>query len=254
MNVLIAEDEPLAAERLAWTLQACDPEAQVLEQLDTVKDMLAYIEAHSSSIDLLLLDIQLADGRSIRAFDRIPLDIPVIFTTAYDEYSLDAFRFNSIDYLLKPVQKEDLQQALDKLRLVKANTRTRVRAQMPASPPIERPLYKQRFLVKFGNRMQLKAISDIAYFYAEGKCCYLVQKGAGRRFDIESTLETLSEELLDPQKFFRINRKVIVSSESIVEVKASYNQQLWVTLDTPCDIPTNVSRKRKRDFQQWMDC
>jgi len=253
MKVLIAEDEQLAAERIQVLLKICAPESVVIEQTDSVEDTIAFFKS-GKTVDLLLLDIQLADGKSFEVFDKISLDVPVIFITAYDQYAIHAFKFHSIDYLLKPIQQEDLQHAIDKFK-------------RHAVPRVLEPLeinavrdllskaqkgYKERFLIKAGNKLQYKLTADVAYFFAEGKEAYLVTKKENRKYLIDQTLEEL-EAVVDPGVFFRISRKHIVCIDSIAEVKGLVSTRLEVKLNQACEHELSVSRDRAQSFKTWLD-
>lgn len=251
MNVLIAEDEQLAAERIQQLLQKCEPQASVVDKLDSVEDVVSFFQSGKSA-DLMLLDIQLADGKSFEIFEKVKPEVPIIFTTAYNQFALDAFKLHSIDYLLKPVQENDLRQALDKYKKMTAprlypgeeisilkNLLTHTR------------LYKERLLIKSGNRLQFKPVADVAYFFADGKVAYMITRKENRRFMIDHTLEEL-ENQLDPRKFFRISRKFILSIDSILEVKGLISTKLEVKLNQPCEHDLTVSRDRAQDFKNWL--
>ncbi len=253
MNVLIAEDETLAAERLQELLQQCAPEAIVLDQVDSVSEAVAFLRK-AKSIDLLLLDIQLADGKSFEIFEKIDIDVPVIFTTAYDQYAIHAFKFHSVDYLLKPIQQDDLRQALSKLKkfsFPKGSGSIDINALKELLNKTSKS-YKERFMIKTGNKLQYKPTSEISYFFAEGKEAYLVTKNENRKFLIDHTLEDL-ESLLDPREFFRISRKFIIHVDSIREIKGSVSTRLEVKLNQGCEYDLAVSRDRAQELKAWLD-
>ena len=256
MNVLIVEDEALAYERLEKMLTDYDPGINVLYNIDTVKDAVAFMQSHRDNIDLVFLDIQLADGKSFEIFNKIDYPKPVIFTTAYDEYALQAFKLNSIDYLLKPIKYDELENALNKFK--------NLGNEPEPTPIIDKELisailsqggkrYKQRFLVKFGSRIQFKSCTEAAYFYAEDKICYLVTKPGGKKYMIDHTLEELSNDLLDPQQFFRISRQHIINIDTIQEVKSFHNNRLELVLNIPYEDKLVVSRGRVTDFKNWLN-
>ena len=253
MKVLIAEDELLAAERIQGLLEVCAPEATVVGQVDSVEDTVIFFKS-GKNIDLLLLDIQLADGKSFEIFEKISVDVPVIFITAYDQYAIQAFKVHSIDYLLKPVQQEDLQRAINKFK-------------RHAAPKILEPLeisalrelllktsksFKERFLIKAGNKLQYKPIAEVAYFFAEGKEAYLVTRKENRKYLIDQTLEEL-ESVLDPGIFFRISRKFIVSIDSVAEARGLVSTRMEVKLNQACEHDLTVSRDRAQLFKNWLD-
>ena len=215
MRVLIVEDEPIAAERLQYLLKSCEPDVQIIDQLDSVEDTVSFFRSNRK-VDLLLLDIQLADGKCFEIFSKVGIDTPIIFTTAFDEYAIQAFKVRSIDYLLKPIQQSDLQQALHKFKKVSSSTVLSFDdiAVLKSLLSENKKTFKERFVIKSGNRLQYKLTSEVAYFYADGKTNYLVSKKENRKYLIDHTLEEL-ESTLDPNLFFRISRKFILAIDSI---------------------------------------
>ncbi len=252
MRVLLIEDEPLAAERLQHLLIGCEPDIEVVEQLESVEEAVAFF-CSGKKVDLLFLDIQLADGKSFEIFDKVKVETPIIFTTAFDQYAIQAFKLHSIDYLLKPIQQNDLQQALDKFKRTTSppaltgeelNALKLLLAQSSDS-------FKERFIIKSGNKLQYKHASDVAYFFADGKMTFLVSKKENRRFLIDHTLEEL-ETRLDPKFFFRISRKFIVAVDCISEVKGLMSTKLEVKLNQSCEHDLSVSRERAQNFKNWL--
>lgn len=251
MNVIIAEDETLAAERLAEMVLAFDPSIRIVARYDSVQELITYFQ--NSTVDLLFMDIQLADGKAFEVFNRVNLLTPVIFTTAYDQYALQAFKLYSIDYLLKPIQQHELVTALKKFKMLKASqTLTgnqwevlKELAKIPVQP------FKQRFLVKSGNKLLYKQASSIACFFADGKLAYLVTND-NKKFVIDHTLEEL-EHMLNPENFFRISRKFIINIEAITEVKGSVSSGMEVSLNQRIEFPVSVSRDKIIDFKKWLD-
>jgi DNA-binding LytR/AlgR family response regulator len=253
MKVLIVEDEQLAAERLEQMILTYDPSITRVGPLDTVEETAQYLREHSD-IDVLFLDIQLADGKSFELFEKISYHKPVIFTTAYDQYSLKAFKYNSIDYLLKPVRYDDLKFALDKFKQLNPGeqsiglTKEVIRELLNGSTSP----YKKRFLVKQGGKIRYVPVEDIAYLFADGKMAYLVSKENHRQYIVDHTLEELEDVLLDPSDFFRISRKHIVRIDSIKEVQTQ-SQRLEVRLSQPIDPPLTVSREKITEFKRWLN-
>ena len=255
MNVLIVEDEGLAAERLEKLLNDYDPDIKVLQIIDTVKDAAVFMRNNENKLDLVFLDIQLADGKSFEIFNKINYSKPVIFTTAYDEYALKAFKINSIDYLLKPIRLEELEAAVQKFKKLTANKSQIITLDEELIRTMllkGTKAYKQRFLVKFGNRIQFKNTSEVAYFSAEDKICHLYLIPLSKKYLIEHTLEELDNTLLDPDKFFRINRQVIINIDAIKEVNSNKNS-VEVLLTVPCESKLKVSRGRIADFKNWLN-
>jgi DNA-binding LytR/AlgR family response regulator len=252
MKVLIVEDEPLAAERLQQLLINCDSTIEIVAHLESVDEAVTFFRS-DKRIDLLLLDIQLADGKSFEIFDKVKVNAPIIFTTAFDQYAIQAFKLHSIDYLLKPIQQSDLQQALDKLRRITPPPALTVEELNTLKSLLVRNhlSYKDRLIIKSGNKLQYKFTADVSYFFADGKTTFLVSKKENRKYLIDHTLEEL-EKMLDPKSFFRINRKFIVAIESIVEVKGLISAKLEVKLNQPCEFDLTVSRDRAQDFKNWL--
>ena len=256
MNVLIVEDEPLACERLEKLLLKCDAAIRIVERIDTVAEAATYMEANQAQLDLVFLDIQLADGKSFQTFDKIRYAKPVLFTSAYDEYALQAFKLNSIDYLLKPIRIEELKASLEKfknLKLEQIEVPVLDTALIKSILTDRSTKYKQRFLVKFGNRIQFKPTSEVAYFSAEDKICYLVSKDSGKRFIIDHTLEELDSGLLNPDDFFRISSQHIVHIGCIQELRTDRSNRLEVLLEIPSTEKLSVSRSRSLEFKKWID-
>lgn len=252
MNVLIVEDEMLAAERIQSMLTASNPQTNVIETLDTVSDTITFLQ-NGIHLDLLVMDVQLADGKSLEIFEKMEIDIPVIFTTAYDQYALEAFKCNSIEYLLKPVQLTDMQRALKKLQRVQA-TKILPPQQIDILKTLitNRPVYKERFLIKSGNKTHFKSTADVKLVFADGKNAFIITNAENRKYLIDHTLDEL-EHLLNPNQFFRINRKYIVNLDFIRELKGQVSTKLEVVLHEPCDHELILSRDRAADFKKWID-
>lgn len=253
MEVLIIEDEPLAAERLAILLHKYDPSVRIMERLDSVEEAVRWFDCKPAP-DLLLLDIRLSDGLSFDIFEQTTIPCPIIFTTAYDQYAIQAFKVNSIDYLLKPIAYNDLSRAMGKLKhLIRDSVG-------PSSPDLTRLAeairrihkpFKTRFIIRFGDRIQFKQTEEIAYFYADGKIVYLVTP-ENRRYIIEYTLEEM-EELLDPVVFYRLNRKFTVRIEAVKEIRLYSGSRLKVLLHPMAESEVIVSREKATEFKNWLD-
>ncbi len=253
MNVLIAEDEPLAAERLTKLLRECEPSLTVSEQVDSVEGLVHFYQSERP-VDLLLLDIQLADGICFDAFQRTSIKTPIIFTTDHDQYAIQAFRhYNSIDYLLKPIQKQELSHALNKFKNISRTVTIGAEELRMFSQLLHKSKsYRERFIIKAGNKLQFKQAHEVAYFFADGKACFLVTKKENRKHLIDHTLEEL-ESSLDPTQFFRISRKFIIHIDSVGEVKGLISSKLEVKLNQPCEHELSVSRDRAVAFKDWLD-
>lgn len=256
MKVLIVEDEELAAEGLLQNLRRIEPKVEILAVLDSVREAVNWFSENSMP-ELAFFDIQLADGLSFSIFEECNITCPIIFTTAYDEYALRAFKVNSIDYLLKPFEVEDLRKALEKWRLLSGSTALQPDAEImrllmqQMSSQIRQPSYKTRFMVKTGDHLHSINSSEIDYLYSENKIVWLRQQN-GRKYLIDYTLEQL-EEMLDPQDFYRINRKYIVSIGAIKSVAAYTNSRLKVLLKEPPDKEeVLISREKVEAFKGWL--
>src|SRR5664279_823801 len=207
MNCLIVEDEKVAAERLVGLIKKFDPSIDITEIVQSVKNAVQWLNTHQAP-DLIFMDIQLADGLSFEIFEQTIVDAPVIFTTAYNEYALQAFKVNSIDYLLKPIDKEELRVSINKYQKLS----NRVSQTGALQPQVLKQMidmmqnpYKLRFVVRIGEHIKTIAIEDVAYFYSSEKSSFL-RSISGRDYAIEYTLDQLEQEL-DPHKFFRVSRK-----------------------------------------------
>ncbi len=248
MKVLIIEDEKLSAEHLTRLLGRIDMSIQVLAHYDSVKKSIQELKK-GLSCDLLFVDIHLGDGISFEIFKQVKLDVPIIFTTAFDEYAIQAFKLNSIDYLLKPIALEDLQNALDKfkrLKPIKSNTEAIFSAYNQYSKP-----FKNRFMVKMGETISSIKAEDVAHFVSEEGLVLLVT-GEGRRYPIDFTLDQL-EALLSPELFFRINRKTILNINAIQKVSTYFNNRLKINAHALDEEAAVVSRERVGDFKSWLD-
>jgi DNA-binding LytR/AlgR family response regulator len=253
MNVLLVEDEALAAERLVKMIGDYDPSIIISEQTDSVSEVITFLKS-GKPIDLMFLDIQLADGKSFEIFNALHTDVPIIFTTAYDQYALKAFKLHSIDYLLKPIQKEQLGAAIEKFKRLKMKTALTSEHIQSLRELIETKgtPFKQRIVVKAGNRLQFRPAEEVAYFFADGKEAYMVTQKENRKHLVGYTLEEL-EKLLNPDDFFRISRKFIVRADAIAEVKGTMTTQLEVRLGHSSEHSLTVSRERISDFKRWLD-
>ncbi|MFP5436174.1 MAG: LytR/AlgR family response regulator transcription factor [Bacteroidia bacterium] len=251
MNVIIIEDEKPAARLLQRKLAKLNVEASTM--LHSVEESLQWF-GNNPQPDLIFLDIQLSDGLSFEIFEAMPITSAVIFTTAYDEYALRAFKLNSIDYLLKPIDEEDLEAAVQKYK-------ERLPKQEPVSlnfDQIKRMLaggtaekaYKKRFTIKMGQHLKMVNVEDIECFYSENKGTY-AHTTDNRDYLLETTLEQLETEL-DPKQFYRVSRKFIVSVTSIKDILVYTNSRLKVVLPTYKDDEVIVSRERVNDFKEWL--
>ncbi|WP_055437576.1 LytR/AlgR family response regulator transcription factor [Lacinutrix algicola] len=251
MNVIIIEDEKPSARRLQRMLKVLDIEAETM--LHSVEESIEWFQ-NNEHPDLIFLDIQLSDGLSFEIFDAIEITSAIIFTTAYDEYALQAFKLNSIDYLLKPIDDEELETAVLKFktRIPKKQSVTLDFNEIKKLliNPIERE-YKKRFSVKVGQHLKLVNIDDIECFYSENKGTYL-HTSEGRNYLLDTTLDNLENELA-PEHFFRINRKFFVNIHAIKDMVSYTNSRLQIKLNNYNAQEVIVARERVKDFKNWLE-
>ncbi len=252
MRVVIIEDEPQAADRLESLIREIDPSAVVLEKLDSVRRAVEWWGRHPE-VDLALMDIQLADGLSFEIFDQVDVKSPVIFVTAYDEYALKAFKVNSIDYILKPVDKAELSGAFKKFKSLMGGKVSQEKMMESIGHAMEMLTrkYKERFVVKVGEHLKSIEVGDILFFYSQEKVTF-AQAGEGRKHILDFTLDQL-EGMLEPQRFFRINRKYIVAVDSIKDMISHTNSRLKLVLKASDDNDIIVARERVQQFRDWLD-
>lgn len=253
MKVVIVEDERLAVDRVKGFLEKYDAQIEVLADLPSVKKAVEWFSSHPFP-DLILLDIHLEDGQSFGIFEQISIDCPVIFITAFDEYLIRAFKLNSVDYLLKPVNFQELSQAIEKFKKYHAPKKSFTLAdiQQILNPLIEqKPSFKERFLVSSGSKIQTVPVDEVAYYYSEDKITFLVNR-QGQRFPLDLSLDKL-QEVLDPSKFFRINRKFIASLESISQIHKYSPTRLKLGLLPDPKQEVFVSIERYSQFKDWLD-
>jgi len=253
MKVLIIEDEPLAAERLCDLLKKLDPEIEILAHCDSVKMSVQWFRENQQP-ELLFLDIQLGDGVSFDIFDQVLVDCPVIFATAYDTFAIEAFRLNSLAYLLKPIKFEDLAAALMKYKSSPYYLHRQGTDQRHAVERVQQTLtreFKKRFLVKTGVHIRSIPAEDVLFFYSLGKATYATIKG-GKNLLLDYSLEQL-ESLLNPACFFRINRKYLVGIDAIADMIVWSNYRLRLMLQHCSDEEILVSREKVNDFRRWLD-
>ncbi|GAB4413075.1 MAG: LytTR family DNA-binding domain-containing protein [Bacteroidia bacterium] len=251
MNILIIEDEPATARRLSRQIVQVAPEAQVLDVLDSVQGAVAWFQAHPQP-DLVLMDVHLADGSGFDILEQIVVEAPIIFTTAYDEYALRAFKAQSVDYLLKPVKEDELAAALAKLARFR---------QAPAARPVDMETlarmirgevspYQQRFLIRLPEQIKAFDVRDAAYFFLESRIAFMQLKN-GKAYPIDYNMEQL-EQRLHPSRFFRINRQFIVSYEAIAKMYTHTKSRIILELQPPTPHEAVVSSERSAAFKQWL--
>lgn len=250
MNAVIIEDEKLSAEHLAALLKKLDRSINIIAKFDSIKKTVAEFE-NGLTADILFVDIHLADGLSFEIFSKINIEAPVIFTTAYDEYAIKAFKFNSIDYLLKPIGVSDLSAALDKYNKLNLPKTAFPFQQIAGVYETIHKQHKNRFMVKMGDNIVSVKSEDIAHFIAEEGIVLLSTKN-GKRYPVDYTLDQL-EGFTDPKQFFRINRKVLIHINAIEKISTYFNSRLKVVSTALNDDDCVVSRERVNDFKMWLD-
>ncbi|MCL5128808.1 LytTR family DNA-binding domain-containing protein [Algibacter sp. L4_22] len=251
MKVIIIEDEKPSARRLQRQLKVLNVEAETM--LHSVEESVEWFQ-NNPHPDLIFLDIQLSDGLSFEIFETIDIKSAVIFTTAYDEYALQAFKLNSIDYILKPIDDEDLEIAVNKYQ-ERAPQKQGVTLDFDDIKkllvnPLDR-VYKKRFSVKVGQHLKLINIDDIECFYSENKGTY-AYTSEGRNYLLDTTLDQLENEL-EPQTFFRINRKFFVNINAIKDMISYTNSRLQIKLQSYSEQDVIVARERVKDFKNWLE-
>lgn len=253
LKVLIVEDETPAAEKLERYLQKYSPSIKILDKLTSVEEATSWLRAHQDDVDVIFMDIQLKDGQSFQIFQQVKIVKPVIFITAYDEYALDAFKVNGVDYLLKPVTFTDLSASLQKLESLGEQLRWNDSKIEKVNAVFEAPAkaFKNRFMVKLGDHIKSITSDQISLFYADGRDVYLVTNQL-RKFIIDYTLENL-EEIVDPKIFFRTNRSYIVNISAIQDVVVYSNSRLRITPNIKWDDEIIVSREKVGEFKEWFD-
>ncbi len=250
MNILLIEDEYHAQEYLAGLLKKIAPTSEILAKIDSVEDAVDWFK-NNPDPDLIFMDIQLADGLSFSIFEKVKVNAPTIFITAFDKYTLQAFKVNSIDYLLKPVDTEELQNALTKYQEIHSNKNgfDTDSLQRALSQISQKNNFRQRFLIKQGKDFIYVPTENIAYLYSEDSFTFLVD-AQNKRHLLESSLDQIEKEI-DPDQFFRINRKQIVHIQSIQKIFSFFNNRLKLNLNPESKTEAIVSRERVRSFKEW---
>jgi two-component system LytT family response regulator len=249
LKYLIIEDEQLSAERLAGMISRLFPDFSLVKTLDSVKSAVSWL-SHNEQPQLAFFDIQLADGLSFEIFEQVSVDFPVIFTTAFNEYAIRAFKVNSIDYLLKPLAEDELMAAVNKFQASSFRAGKGNEAVAMALLQLTNT-YKSRFLIKVGEHLRVIETSEVAMFFSQEKSTFL-RAYNDRDFGLNFTLEQI-ENLVDPKLFFRISRKYLIHIKSIHDIIAYSNSRLKLKLTVSSDEDIIVSRERVEDFKNWLE-
>lgn len=251
MNFLIVEDEILSAERLAAMIGRIVPDSVHLKTCDSVKAALKWLK-NNAAPDLAFFDIQLADGLSFEIFDRTKVVFPVIFTTAFDEYAIQAFKVNSIDYLLKPVDENELSKALEKFNKGFFHSSFRLEYEsLIRTLNLPGNTYKNRFLIKVGDHLRMIPVDEIAYFFSREKYTY-IHSLKDRDYGLDFSLEQVAT-FINPEDFFRVNRSHIVSLKAIDDILVYSGSRLKLRLNVKIDEDIFVSREKVSEFKSWLD-
>ena len=251
INVIIIEDEKPSARRLQRLLADIGIEAKAM--LHSVEEAVAWFKSNEHP-DLILLDIQLSDGLSFEIFEQVKVNSAIIFTTAYDEYALKAFKLNSIDYLLKPIDDEELESAIKKFEINRPEKHDLMVDINDIKRLLVNPLektHKKRFTIKIGQHLRVVDTEDIECFYSEQKATYSYTNGR-KNYLMDSSLEQLEDEL-DPLKFFKVNRKFIVNINAIDDIISYTNSRLQIKLHNFSELEIIVSREKVKEFKKWLE-
>jgi two-component system, LytTR family, response regulator LytT len=252
MKVLIIEDEELAVKKLQKTLLSVEPSVEIVGMADSIKNSVEWLQENDAP-DLILMDIELADGQSFEIFNLTEVKSPVIFTTSYDEFALKAFKVNSVDYLLKPIQKEELQAALDKFKKTSVTGKTDISIDglvKELQQKLQPKEFRKRFLVKHGQKLVSIEVEEIAYYYSDGRLNFFKTKD-NKKFVVDYTMDEL-EDMLNPNDYFRISRSFYVSINSIEKIDDYFGNRLILGLKPEVDKEALVSREKVTDFKKWM--
>lgn len=247
MKAIIIEDEQRTALRLQKLISELEPDMEVVAILDSIESSINWLTSNPQP-DLIFQDIHLADGSGFEIYRTIKTDAPVIFTTAYDQYAIEAFRLNSIDYLLKPINKEQLKSSLEKLKRI-AGSRNKTDLEALAGMLLPKT-YQNRFMVRYGQKIKVINTDDIAYFYTlQGNNFF--KTFDGMEYPSDYSLDKL-EGMLDPEKYYRINRQIIIHINAIGEMYAYSKSRVRIELVPPCDFETIASTERSGSFKKWL--
>jgi len=249
MNVLIVEDEAHTSQLLKEIIEQ-DENFLVTEQLETILETVQYLSKYQKNLDLIFLDIHLADGHSFEIFNHIDVNLPVVFCTAYDEYTLQAIKNNGIDYILKPFKELEIHAALHKYKRLAATFQAKIPAPLQFSALPKAP-YQQNFLTQYREKTIVKAVKDIALFNIEFELVYLYSF-KGEKFPLLKNMEFV-ESVCDPQQFFRINRQMLLNKAAIVAIEPYFNRKVTVQLNFSFSETPIVSRLKVSAFKEWLE-
>jgi DNA-binding LytR/AlgR family response regulator len=250
MKTIIIEDEQLAARRLENMVKSIDPTIEIIAKLESVKESVEWFKSNEQP-DLIFLDIHLEDGLSFSIFDQVKVNSPIIFTTAFDEYAIKAFKLKSIDYLLKPIIQNDLEKAISKFRDWGEKKQLIDVSELFRLMNMGTKQFRERFSVVVGQKLKSIDVKDISYFFSNSGITFVAMQPKGQ-YSLDLSLDNLMEEL-DPKLFFRVNRQYIVSLQSIINIHIFPKSRLKLELNPPVPQGVFVSLDKVVDFKKWVD-
>jgi two-component system LytT family response regulator len=253
LRIAIIEDEPATARNLKYLLEEADASIEVLALLGGVGESVEWLRKNEGKYDLLFMDIRLNDGLSLEIFDQLAITIPVIFVTAYHDYALQAFKANGIDYILKPIDEQELRRSLDRFKQLTHHDDGGVSRLLALAESLRAPhlAYKHSFLVHFRDKLIPLAIGEVCWFRSSSETTF-AHTADGRKLIVEFTLEQLQEQL-DPKAFFRVNRQFIVARRAIHEIEFYFNGRLLVKTHPAAEEQMLVSKAKAPEFKEWMN-
>ncbi len=250
MKTIIIEDEQLAARRLEMMVKTIDPSIEIVAKLESIAESVEWFK-NNAHPDLIFLDIHLEDGLSFSIFDQVKVNVPIIFTTAFDEYAIKAFKLKSIDYLLKPIVQEDLERAINKYRDWGETQQMVNLTELYKLMSVKERTYRERYSVVVGQKLKSIDVKDIAYFFSTSGITFVAMNSKSQ-YSVDQSLDNLLEEL-DPKQFFRINRQYLVNLNSIANIHIFPKSRLKLELNPPVNESIFVSIDKVPDFKKWVD-
>jgi len=247
MRILIVEDETAAYENLVEMLSVLDPRIEIAGYTESISQTIHWLQRNQNP-DLIFMDIHLSDGSAFSIFDEIKLEVPIIFTTAYDEYAIEAFKVNSIDYLLKPIKEEEIKRALDKFRKWTRQDVLEYLSHLTQLAPA--PRYKDKILIPVRDKLQPVALKDVSFFYTSNKKTRIYIKD-GHSYPYSGTLDQI-ETTLNPKDFIRANKQFIIARSSVKNITIWFDSRLLINLDTESPERIYVSKNRAAEFKAWI--
>jgi DNA-binding LytR/AlgR family response regulator len=249
MKVVIIEDEQATALRLEKLLKEIEPAIEVQVVLDSIKNAVTWFN-NNQPPDIVFQDIHLADGSSFEIFDQVKLNVPIVFITAFDQYAMQAFKVNSIDYLLKPVKKAELAESIQKFKSLYAKKLDFEPDYAALARLITKRDFQKRFVVRYGQKIKAVDVDEIAYFYTDAGNIFF-RTHDNEQYPMDLSLDKL-EAFIDPDKFYRVNRQFIISYPSIKEMYTYSKSRVRIILQPPCELETIASTDRSSDFKKWL--